>query len=82
MIPALLGLVGAVGVGAALAPALQIVTIPIGVIGGAFMARAWWLQLSHSISGAWPLRSLVVLALTTGLSAALWSLRFAGVLGA
>ncbi len=82
MIPALLGLVGAVGAGAALAPALQVVTIPIGVIGGAFLARAWWLQLSHGAEGAWPLRSLVVLVLSTGLSATLWSLRYAGLLGA
>jgi len=77
----LLGLVGAVGVGAALAPALQVVTIPVGVIGGAFLLRAWWLQLAHGASGAWPLRSLGVLGLSTVLSAALWSLRFAGLLG-
>jgi hypothetical protein len=82
VIPRLLGLVGAVGVGAALAPTLQVVTIPVGVIGGAFLARAWWLQFGHGARGAWPVRSLVTLAVSTALSAALWSLRFAGVLGA
>ena len=77
----MLGLVGAVGAGAALAPTLQIVTIPIGIVGGAFLLRAWWLQLAHGATGAWLLRSLVVLALSTALSAMLWSLRFAGILG-
>ncbi|MEX2159718.1 MAG: hypothetical protein WEB04_09985 [Dehalococcoidia bacterium] len=57
-------------------------TIPVGVIGGAFLLRAWWLQLRHGASGVWPVRSLVVLALSTVLSAALWGLRFTGVLGA
>jgi hypothetical protein len=82
VIPGLLGLVGAVGIGAALAPTLQIVTIPVGIVGGAFLLRAWWLQLRHGVSGGWPLRSLAVLGLSTVLSAALWGLRFAGVLGA
>ncbi len=77
----MLGLVGGAGVGLALAPALQVATIPIGVIGGAFMARAWWLQLSHGVAGAWPLRSFVTLAASTTLAATLWALRFAGVLG-
>ncbi len=80
MIPGVLGLVGAIGVGAALAPALQVVTVPLGIIGGTFLARAWWLQLRHGFGGAWPLRSLAALAGSTALAAALWSLRLLGVL--
>ncbi len=71
---------GAAGTGLALAPALQVVTIPVGILGGALIARAWWLQLRHGAGGLWPRRSLVVLSASTALAATLWSLRFAGLL--
>lgn len=80
MIPGLLGLAGATGVGVALAPALQVVTIPLGVLGGAFIVRAWWLQLRHGIGGLWPRRSLALLSASTMVAATLWSLRFLGLL--
>ena len=80
--PGLLGLVGSAGVGFAVAPALQVITIPIAIVGAAFLARAWWLQLGHGADGAWPLRSLVTLVASTTIMATLWALRFAGVLGA
>jgi hypothetical protein len=81
VVPGLLGLLGAAGTGAALAPALQVLTIPIGVLGAAFLLRAWWLQLSHGIRTAWQVRSLAVLAVSTATAITLWVLRFAGVLG-
>ena len=81
MVPGVLGLVGSAGVGLAIAPALQVITIPIGVVGGAFLARAWWLQIGHGNDGTWPMRSLITLIASTTAMATLWSLRFAGVLG-
>ncbi len=77
----MLGLVGSAGVGLAIAPALQVITIPIAIIGAAFLARAWWLQLGGGHEGIWPLRSLLTLIVSTTAMATLWSLRFAGVLG-
>ena len=47
VIPGLLGLVGAVGAGAALAPTLQIVTIPAGIVGGAFHSRSLHVSNAH-----------------------------------
>lgn len=80
MIPGLLGLVNAAGTGFALAPVLQVVTIPVGILGGAFIARTWSLQLRHGLGGLWPRRSLALLSASTVLAVALWSLRFLGLL--
>ena len=77
----MLGLLGAAGTDAALAPALQVLTIPIAVLGAAFLARAWWLQLGHGLGTAWQWRSLAVLSASTATAVALWGLRLAGVLG-
>jgi len=79
VVPGLLGLLGAAGLGAALAPALQALTIPLAVVGGAFLLRAWWLQLSHGLRTAWQRRSLLLLAASTITAAALWGLRLGGV---
>jgi len=65
----------------AAAPALQVATIPIAAIGGAFLARAWWLQIRHGAKSKWRRRSLVVLVISTVTVVALWTLRFTGVLG-
>ncbi|MCI0438951.1 MAG: hypothetical protein L0177_07435 [Chloroflexi bacterium] len=48
------------------------------------LGRGWYLALSHGgrFRSAWAMRSALVLALSTALSAALWGLRFAGLLGA
>ncbi len=78
----MLGLIGSARVGLAIAPALQVITIPIAIVGAAFLTRAWWLQFGHGADGAWPLRSLVTLVASTTIMATLWTLRFAGVLGA
>jgi hypothetical protein len=77
-----LGLVGIAGVGLAIAPALQVLTIPIAILGAAFLARAWWLQLSQDHDGKWATRSLITLIVSTTAMATLWSLRFTGVIGA
>ena len=81
MVPGLLGLLGAAGVGAALAPALQVLTIPIGLLGAAFLLRGWYLLLSHGLRTAWQRRSLLVLLASTATAVTLWTLRFAGALG-
>jgi hypothetical protein len=65
----------------AAAPALQVATIPIAAVGGAFLARAWWLQIHHGSRSMWRRRSLLVLVISTATVIALWSLRFAGVIG-
>ena len=64
-----------------MAPALQVVTIPVAVVGGAFMLRAWWLQIANGLTSRWQLRSLVILILSTATVAALWGLRLTGVIG-
>ena len=64
-----------------MAPALQVVTIPLAVVGGAFMLRAWWLQVTHGLAARWQVRSLVILIASTVTVAALWGLRLAGVIG-
>ena len=68
-------------VGLAIAPALQVATIPLAVVGGAFLARAWYLQIGHGVRGVWPLRSLATLAVSTTVAATPWGLRFGGILG-
>jgi hypothetical protein len=60
---------------------LQVLTIPLGVLGAAFLLRAWWLQLSHGLRTTWQWRSLLVLLASTATALTLWGLRFAGVLG-
>ena len=80
MVPGILGLAGGAGAGLAIVPVLQVVTWPLAAIGGAFLARGWWLQVRHGMTGVWPQRSLVVLSLSTGLAAALWVSRFVGLL--
>lgn len=62
-------------------PALQVLTLPLAALGGAFLLRAWWLQLSQGLRTDWQWRSLLVLAASTATAAALWALRFAGVFG-
>ncbi len=64
-----------------MAPALQVVTIPVAIVGGAFLLRAWWLQISHGLTSRWQVRSLIVLSVSTVTVVTLWSLRLAGVFG-
>ncbi len=82
--PGLLGLLGSASVGLALAPALRALTWPLLAITLLMLGRGWYLELSHGgrFRSMWARRSGVVLALSTALSAALWGLRFAGLLGA
>ena len=40
--------------GVALAPALQVITIPIGIAGALLLARAWLTLLRHGVSAAGP----------------------------
>lgn len=80
MVPGLLGLLGSSGVGLAVAPALQVLVLPLVAVGGALLFRAWWLQITHGIRTKWQWRSLATLAAATALVIVLWSLRFAGVL--
>ncbi len=81
MFPALLGVLGATGTGVALAPALQVITIPIGVAGALLLARAWFTLLRHGVGSAGPRWALAVLIVATSLVAILRGLRFAGNLG-
>ncbi len=83
MVPGLLGVLGGTSAGLAFAPALQVMTWPFLAVAVLMLARGWWLELSHGgrwIS-SWRKRATVVLITSTALSAALWGLRFAGLLG-
>ncbi len=67
-----------------MAPALQVLTWPFLGITVLMLARGWWLAPSHgSLWGTgWKNRAMLTLIASTALSVALWTLRFAGVLGA
>ena len=66
------------------APALQWLTGPLLAITVLMLARGWWLAPSHgSLWGPdWKNRATYTLISATVLSATLWGLRFAGLLGA
>ena len=84
MVTGLLGVLGGTSTGLALAPALQVLTWPFLAVTVFMLARGWWLAPSHgSLWGpAWKNRAMVTLIASTALSAVLWTLRFAGLLGA
>ena len=84
MVPGLLGLLGGSSAGLASVPALQVFTWPFLVITVLMLARGWWLAPSHgSLWGPdWKNRTTYTLISATVLSATLWGLRFAGLLGA
>ncbi len=67
-----------------MAPALQVLTWPFLVITVLMLARGWWLAPSHgSLWGTgWKNRATVTLIVSTLLAVVLWTLRFAGLLGA
>ena len=67
-----------------MAPALQVLTWPFLVITVLMLARGWWLAPSHGSwwGPAWKNRATATLIVATILAAVLWSLRFAGLLGA
>ena len=81
MVPAVLGLVGAIGPGLAVAPALRVLTYPFLGLTLLFLGRGWYLQTRPHRMTPWRRRALVVLEGSTILSASLWGLRFGGLLG-
>jgi len=84
VVSGLLGVLGGTSAGLALAPALQVLTWPFLVITVLMLARGWWLAPSHgSLWGTgWKNRATVTLIVSTLLAVVLWTLRFAGLLGA
>ena len=78
----MLGLVGAMGVGLAIAPALRVLSFPFLALTVLVLGRAWYLQLSHGGGTVWQRRAGLVLLLSTVAAVTLWTLRFAGLLGA
>ena len=84
MVPGLLGVLGGTSAGLAMAPALQVLTWPLLAVNVLMLARGWWLAPSHgSLWGPdWKNRATYTLISATVLSATLWGLRFAGLLGA
>ena len=83
MVPGLLGILGGYSAGLAFAPALQALTWPFLAFTVVMLARGWWLATSHgSLWGStWKNRAIYTIIASTALSATLWGLRFAGVLG-
>lgn len=79
----MLGVVGATAAGAAAAPALRVLTWPLLAFNVATLGRGWYLEVARRDSwrGAWAVRSRWILVGSTLLAAALWSARFAGLLG-
>ncbi len=82
MVPGLLGLAGAAGTGLALTPALQVLTWPFFGVSVLMLGRGWYLALRRGHGSKWQRRSLIILVGSTVLTAVLWGLRFAGLLGA
>ncbi len=83
MIPAVLGSIGATSTGAAIAPALRVLTIPFLLLTIFLLGRAWYLELraTDHWKGIWAQRSRKILLVSTAVSAVIWGLRFGGVLG-
>jgi len=65
------------------APALRVLTWPFLALTLLMLGRGWYLELAGRRQGpnAWRRRSSMVLIASTLLAAALWGLRFAGLLG-
>jgi len=84
VIPNLLDLLGGFSAGLAYTPALQVLTWLFLVITVLMLARGWWLAPSHGSwwGPDWKNRATYTLISATVLSATLWGLRFAGLLGA
>ena len=83
MVPDLLGLLGGLGAGLALAPALRVLTWPLLGITVLMLERGWYLEMAHRGGRRAPCRrpaSLVLMAWTV-LAAVLWGIRFSGLLG-
>ncbi len=82
MVPGLLGLMGGTSAGLAIAPALRVLTWPLLAVTVVMLTRGWYVALAHR---GWrsPIarRAMVVLAVSTAGSGALWALRFAGIFG-
>ena len=83
MIPAVLGSIGTASTGAAIAPALRVLTIPLLVLTIFLLGRAWYLELraTDHWKGIWAKRSRKILIASTAVSAVIWGLRIGGVLG-
>ena len=79
----MLASIGTVSAGAAIAPALQVLTFPLLLVTIALLGRAWRLELMAEghWRGVWARRSRVVLLVSTVVSITVWGLRFAGLLG-
>ncbi|MBI4328395.1 MAG: hypothetical protein HY685_00850 [Chloroflexi bacterium] len=81
--PGLLGLLGASSSGAAMVPALQVLTWPFLGLTTLTLSWGWYRALGHrGWRSLWGRRSVLLLVASTSLSALLWGLRFAGLLGA
>ncbi len=83
MIPAVLGSLGTASAGAAIAPALRMLTIPFMALTVFMLGRAWYLEFNKSghWRGMWARRSRKILIVSTVASAAMWEARFGGLLG-
>ena len=83
MIPAVLGSLGTASAGAAIAPALQVLTIPFLILTAVTLSRGWYLDIKAGghWRGLWAIRSRRILIATTIASVTLWILRFGGALG-
>ncbi|MBT3941716.1 MAG: hypothetical protein HOC77_09320 [Chloroflexi bacterium] len=83
MIPAVLSSIGTASAGAAIAPALRVLTIPLLLLTVVMLTRAWRLELKATghWQGVWAVRSRRTLLVSTILSIAIWGMRFGGLLG-
>ena len=81
--PAVLGFAGATAAGAALAPALRVLTWPLLGLNVILLGRGWYLEVGGTGHGrgARAKRSRRVLIASTAIAMILWGLRFAGTLG-
>ena len=79
----MLGLLGGAPAGLAIAPALQALTWPFLFFTVLMLARCWWLAPSPGSwwGTKWKNRATLTLMASTVLAVALWSLRFAGLVG-
>lgn len=84
MIPAVLGTLGTASAGAAIAPALRVLNIPLLILTVLMLGRAWYLELETTDHwrGFWAQRSGKILIASTMVSVVIWGLRFGGLLGA
>jgi hypothetical protein len=83
VIPAVLSSIGTASAGAAIAPALRLLTIPFLLLTIVMLGRAWRLELKATghFRGLWAERSRRILLISTVISIAVWGMRFGGFLG-